>query len=861
MPAAVLTDPLARAAELHRAALAENDAGRPVAANRLLSRALVLLTGTARVDERAADALSDVAAELAARIVLSKAKAAAEVAGLDEAMSWVGAAAELATRRSLRSLEVSIANQRGILLLRFGDSQGALREFQRAEDHLAAAPAIDACKVLLNRAVARLDRGDLAAARADLGRCAELAARSELPTQRAMAEHNLGYVEFLAGNLVDALRVMQSSRRPEAGIPIGVSYLDEARVLLEAGLTGDADRALAQASQLFRRDKVTQDLAEAELARAGCALLRGDPDAARRLAVAARDRFRRRGNDRWRRAAQLVVLQCDLATGRSAGLLRLARQLQAEFGSDGLGQLAAAAGLIAAEAQLATGALDACAATLARLPRGANRPITERMQAHYVHAWLACARGRGPESTRRIRRALDELARYQARFGSIDLRTAAAVHGRRLAELDIAFAVDTGRPAAVFAAAERARAASSRLPPVRPPEDRLIAELLAELRRTVESLRPVEHDRAAAAPFVRRRRELEREIIARGWTVSGDGAADRPATVGQVRARLAERNRTMVNFVQSGGQLFVVVVGDRLRLRRLGPAGSLVEDARRLRADLDVLARDRLPGGIRAAVRASLHRALHRLDAALIGGLPLDLPLVIVSTGVLGQLPWASLPSLRGRSIVVAPSATKWLSSTMSSRTRPSSVAAFAGPALHRGEAELAGIRAAWRVACTRAGADATTSAFVAAMSEADVLHVAAHGVHQPENPLFSSVRMADGPVFAHELERHGQAPEHVVLSACEVGLATIRPGDEALGLASVLLNLGTRSVIASVARVGDDIAAETMARYHARLAGGTDSAAALAAALAEVETDVVPPFVNFGAAWSPDLEPAEPVT
>jgi CHAT domain-containing protein len=129
---------------------------------------------------------------------------------------------------------------------------------------------------------------------------------------------------------------------------------------------------------------------------------------------------------------------------------------------------------------------------------------------------------------------------------------------------------------------------------------------------------------------------------------------------------------------------------------------------------------------------------------------------------------------------------------------------------------------------------------------------VAAHGVHQPENPLFSSVRMADGPVFAHELDQTHQAPEHVVLSACEVGLATVRPGDEALGLASVLLHLGTRSVIAGVARVGDEVAEQTMAAYHRRLAGGADSAHALAEALVEVDVDVPPPFVNFGAAWCP---------
>ena len=104
---------------------------------------------------------------------------------------------------------------------------------------------------------------------------------------------------------------------------------------------------------------------------------------------------------------------------------------------------------------------------------------------------------------------LRELAGYQARFGSVDLRTASARARRRLAELGVALALESGRAAGVFAAAERARAVSSRLPPGRPPDDPAAAELLAELRQTVEALHPVEQDRAAsdaaAAPAARTR--------------------------------------------------------------------------------------------------------------------------------------------------------------------------------------------------------------------------------------------------------------------------------------------------------------------------------------------------------------------
>ena len=134
------------------------------------------------------------------------------------------------------------------------------------------------------------------------------------------------------------------------------------------------------------------------------------------------------------------------------------------------------------------------------------------------------------------------------------------------------------------------------------------------------------------------------------------------------------------------------------------------------------------------------------------------------------------------------------------------------------------------------------------ALTSSTIVHVAAHGEHQADNPLFSSLRLVDAPLYAYELDLHARAAEHVILSACELGQATIRPGDEALGLTSVLLHLGTRSVIAGVARVGDEVAAATMTRYHEALATGEDSASALAFSLAANPSEHPAPFVCFGA-------------
>ena len=155
-----------------------------------------------------------------------------------------------------------------------------------------------------------------------------------------------------------------------------------------------------------------------------------------------------------------------------------------------------------------------------------------------------------------------------------------------------------------------------------------------------------------------------------------------------------------------------------------------------------------------------------------------------------------------------------------------------------------------WSAAKALTGTAAGRDALAGAMARATVVHVAAHGRHHTENPLFSSITLADGALFAYELDQTARCADHVILSACELGRATIRPGDEALGLTSVLLHLGTRSVVAGVARVDDETAADVMIRYHRSLAAGRDSAEALADALS-VRAASPAPFVCFGAQWS----------
>lgn len=852
MVVAVAGTSLEAASRLHGSGVAHNTAGRPVAALRDLRRALRAVPEVAPASFATAPPGT---VAMIGRIWLSVATSEAELHGTADGLSALGTAKDAADAAGDDELRVLVHGQRGSLLIRSGSLEEAVVELDAAIAQRDLVSPYDQCKMLVNRGALALFRGELRVAHELSSVAVAIAAEHGFALEQHQAAHNLGYVRFLRGDMPGALRGMVDALSVGVEISSGIPLLDRARVLIESGLSREADQALAQATAIFRRDRLAQDLGETELERARCALTTGEVSAARRFAAAARDRFRRRGNDHWRRSAELVLLQGDLAAGRPGRkLVGPALRLQRELDKESLDLPARTAGLIAAEAYLLSGDADSAAEVLSAIGGAGRRdPITARLHVRYVQAQLDAARGAVDAAARQVRSGLGEIARYQASFGSIDLQTASAIHGRHLAEFGVSLALRSRRAADVFAAAERARSVSTRLPVVRPPEDAAAAELLTELRQTVESLRVGRQDRASSAPLVRRRQELERAITARGWTLAGGGAARPTARLAEVRAAVAAADATMVVFVEAGGALHAVVAGEgRLRLHELGRCAAINEQVHRVRADLDVLAQPRLPAVLSATVRTSFERSVAEFDAALLAPLHLDgRRLVIVSTGVLGQVPWGLLPSLRGVPVVVAPSATAWLAAAEApQRTHRPDVIALAGPDLPRAEYEVTGVVAAWGKATAHTGAAAARPTLARALTRGTVVHVAAHGVHQTENPLFSSLRLADGVTFAHELDQTARTPEHVVLSACELGLATVRPGDEGLGLTSVLLRLGTRSVVAGVARVEDEVAAQTMITYHRLLAGGQDSAAALAEATSALGREVSAPFGCFGASW-----------
>jgi CHAT domain-containing protein len=249
---------------------------------------------------------------------------------------------------------------------------------------------------------------------------------------------------------------------------------------------------------------------------------------------------------------------------------------------------------------------------------------------------------------------------------------------------------------------------------------------------------------------------------------------------------------------------------------------------------------------------AAARHAARRLDELLLAPLAPDLgdrDLVVVPTGALHALPWSVLPSCASRAVVVAPSASLWRRAAEATAAGTGALL-VSGPDLPAAAAEIDVLARRYPEATVLAGGDATADRVTAAMEGRAMLHLAAHGRFRSDNPLFSALCLADGPLHVYDLEAIRRPPPRVVLAACDSGLSSVRPGDELMGLAAALLALGTRTLVACVLPVPDGATRALMLAFHDELCRGAEPATALAAARKAAAGDAAEDLVA-GAAFA----------
>lgn len=142
---------------------------------------------------------------------------------------------------------------------------------------------------------------------------------------------------------------------------------------------------------------------------------------------------------------------------------------------------------------------------------------------------------------------------------------------------------------------------------------------------------------------------------------------------------------------------------------------------------------------------------------------------------------------------------------------------------------EVDAIRRSFKQARSTAlkGDFATESAFRANIGNMDVVHLAVHGIGDPDYEynsrlIFKSDKDSlDGQLFAHELYGLPHSLRLAVLSACETGVGKNYPGEGVFSIGRAFAVTGTPSLVMSLWEVPDNSTAKIIANFYGHLSEG----------------------------------------
>jgi len=150
-------------------------------------------------------------------------------------------------------------------------------------------------------------------------------------------------------------------------------------------------------------------------------------------------------------------------------------------------------------------------------------------------------------------------------------------------------------------------------------------------------------------------------------------------------------------------------------------------------------------------------------------------------------------------------------------------------------------------------GSAATESVLRAHAGDYHIVHLAAHGLLEPVQSLFSRIVLApdkDADGLLEVREVYGLDLKNtslVVLSACQTQLGARNRGDDLVGLNRAFLYAGTPTVIASLWHVDDEMTSMFMIAFYTHLKAGKSKAEALRAAQGELRAKQPSPYYWAG--------------
>jgi CHAT domain-containing protein len=710
-----------------------------------------------------------------------------------------------------------------------------------------------------------------------------------LEVTQAEIESNLGGQAMFQGRYDQALDYLERSRRryTALGMPHEAATIEKelADAYLELNLAPEAAVIYARVSPLFAELGMQAEQAWALTHYSRACLLLGQLDEAYALLTEARILHTSERNPIGEAMAALIEAQLYHVEGDYEGAALTAAQAEAPFAAANAWEWLLLARWLRAEAIRALGHLREARTSLVAVLREAERRGLPQLalRCHTSLGLLAIALDQPAEAEAAFKQAVKEVEALRAPLPAEEFYTAFIADKltpyTELARLCLTS--EAGRVVEALDYIERARSRAlvdmlRGILPFRPkPRDAFEAELftrLEELRHELnwfysqlnhlpqEDEAPSPAMLAALQEAAREREaailEVTRQLQQRGQSNPMLGEA---LQIEQLQQSLGPET-ALVEYFSLDGQLSAfVVTNEKVEVVcRLGNEERVEVELKQLRFQLDALRY--------GAERLHVHQAqltqrvrhyLGRLYDMLLGPLENSLDdrrLAIAPHRTLHYLPFHALYDGLGyvierREICYTPSASV-LHHCLARPPRSPERAVLLGvpdPRAPRVWDEVSALASLFPETVVLLDDQATLAALREQAPTADVLHLACHGQFRPDNPLFSSLQLADGWLTVRDAYNLNLPNGLVTLSACETGMSTVAPGDELIGLARGFLSAGAPSLLVSLWTVDDESTAMLMTSFYTRLRAGDGPAAALRQAQRQTLESYPHPFF-----WSP---------
>ena len=705
-----------------------------------------------------------------------------------------------------------------------------------------------------------------------------------------MADYSLGYLHLLQGEYGQAYETLDAAREvfEELRDPhyLMLAYTDLAELFVEMNGFRRALGLGRRARTLAEKHGTRYEAGRAALFLGMASLGLGENARAATHLEDALGAFRAEGNVAAAALCSVYLADLEVRAGRPDEAARQLRTAADVFSKKGMALREATTLIRLAFVELERGKAPAAQQAITRARTALRRTHAPwlRAQLDHLSGRLELERGRVGLAVRRLREAVDRIESMRTRIGIDEFRVSFS-RDKAPVYADLVEAIlRRGGPDAVaeaFEAVERSRSRAlvdllaGRLGEAREraaPGAEGLLDRLEKLRARVNWLsgfrpdpgggRRDESRRPRRSAELRRREEEIADVVQRlqGRDARlGALAAGETVGLAEVQRDLPADTTLLEYYVTDHATLAFVVDREEARAVRLDVTrGEISSELSGLRFQLEkwgygdryVRARERTLG-------SSLESRLRRLGEKLWDPLEIQSSRVqIVPHGALHSLPFHALVDPAGRPLVEerlvtyvpSASARRYLGHgparpALSSPEARVLAVAVGDSSVPQVEAEARRVRRLFRRGRILRGPRATRERFREAAAEADVIHVATHGVFREDDPHFSALRLTDGWMSLYDFYGLRLGAQLVCLSACQSGRSWIGAGDELVGLSRGFFHAGAATLVVSLWPVHDDSTARLMELFYQGLRGRKPPEEALRAAMLNLRESQPHPY------------------